>query len=273
MQRFFVWVLFTLHLCSTINPLFSQTTVNKIKKPFTNNELLEYDVYYKWGLFFVDAGWVNFSVTKEEYKNKIVYHFKGYGKNKPNWDWFYKVNDVYESFADTLTLKPYRYIRNSNDGGFWVFNDTHFDHTKNLAYSIYKNKKKPTPKYDTIKTNYLTFDPISMIYYARSINFNNYKPNDVIPISLYLDGEMYYKSIKYIGKEDVKTVYGTITCIKFKPSLIAGTLFKDGDEMTVWVTDDENKIPVLVETPIIVGSIKTYLKRASGTLKPIKTKP
>jgi hypothetical protein len=116
--------------------------------------------------------------------------------------------------------------------------------------------------------NYLTFDPITMIYYARSINFAQHKPDDIIPISLYLDGKMYYRSIRYLGKDEIETKFGKVKCIKFKPSLIPGTLFKEGDEMTVWVTDDYNKIPIMVETPILVGMIRATLKKASGTRKP-----
>lgn len=245
--------------------VFAQNSLLPKNKPFVSGELLEYDVAYKWGLIYADAGWVNFSVNKENYNNKPSLHFVGEGGSKPNWDWFYKVRDRYESYTDTGSLRPYRYIRNSNDGGTWVYNDNNFDLKNNLIYSSYKNKKHPELKKDTVKINFLTFDPITMIYYARSINFSQYKAGDVIPISLYLDGEMFYKSIRFMGKEEIDTKFGKVKCIKFKPSLIPGTLFKEGDEMTVWVTDDENKIPVMVETPIVVGLIRATLKKASGT--------
>jgi hypothetical protein len=248
---------------------YAQHSLRPKVKPFKDGEVLEYDVSYKWGLIFMDAGWVTFSVQKENYNNKNAYHLVGEGGSKPNWDWFYKVKDKYESYVDTGTLRPYRYIRNSNDGGHWVFNDNVFDQKNNLVYSAYKSKKKPTLKKDTVKINYLTFDPITMIYYARAIDFSQFKPGDIIPISLYLDAEMFYKSIRYIGKEEIETQFGKIKCIKFKPSLIPGTLFKEGDEMTVWVSDDENKIPVFVETPILVGTIRASIKKASGIKSPL----
>ena len=247
---------------------FAQNSLLPKTKPFLPGELLEYDVAYKWGLIYADAGWVNFSVDKENYSGKNSFHLVGEGGTKPNWDWFFKVRDKYESFVDTGNLKPYRYIRNSNDGGHWVFNDNFFDGKQNLIYSSYKDKRHPKSKLDTVKMNYLTFDPITMIYYARSINLAQHKPDDIIPISLYLDGKMYYRSIRYLGKDEIETKFGKVKCIKFKPSLIPGTLFKGGDEMTVWVTDDYNKIPIMVETPILVGMIRATLKKASGTRKP-----
>jgi hypothetical protein len=103
-----------------------------------------------------------------------------------------------------------------------------------------------------------------MIYYARSIDFANFKPNEEILISIILDNEVHNRKITYLGKETLKTDLGTFKCIKFKPTLIAGTIFKEGDAMTVWVTDNENRIPVKVETPILIGTVKVYLKKASG---------
>jgi hypothetical protein len=99
-------------------------------------------------------------------------------------------------------------------------------------------------------------DVLSAIYYARNINFNKYQPEDKIPFSMFLDNEVFNLYIKYQGKEVIKTRYGTFNAIKFKPLLVKGTLFEGGEKMTVWVSDDANHIPLRVESPIVVGSIK-----------------
>jgi hypothetical protein len=91
---------------------------------------------------------------------------------------------------------------------------------------------------------------------ARNLKFENYKKNDLIPFDLFLDNEVFNMYIRYLGKETIKTRYGKFRCIKFKPLLLKGTIFEGGEKMTVWVTDDKNHIPVRVESPITVGSIK-----------------
>lgn len=243
----------------------SQNLSPKIKA-FTGGEVLEYDVFYNWGVIWVNAGYVNFSVKHETVKDKTLFHFIGEGWSKKNWDWFYKVRDKFEAFNDTATLRPFKYIRNSNDGGEWVYNDVTFDQRNNKAIGYIKSKKRPALKIDTLKITPLTFDPMSMIYYARALDYNNFKVKDEIPISILLDNEVFKQKITYLGKETVKTELGTFNCIKFKPTLIPGTIFKEGDEMTVWVTDDDRRLPVKVETPIVVGSIKVYLKKYSGVV-------
>jgi hypothetical protein len=73
---------------------------------------------------------------------------------------------------------------------------------------------------------------------------------------MFLDDEVFNMYIRYLGKEDIKTRYGKFRAIKFKPLLIKGTIFEGGEKMTVWVSDDANKIPVRIESPITVGSVK-----------------
>lgn len=233
-------------------------------KAFKSGESLTYDVSYNWGLIWVSAGTVTFSVQHEEVHDKTLFHFIGEGNSKKNWDWFFKVRDKFESFNDTSNLRPYKYIRNSNDGGEWVINDVTYDQKNNKAIGHLKTKKQPQLKTDTLQINYLTFDPISMIYYARTLDFDKFKPGDEIPITILLDNQVFYRKIVYLGKEIIITEFGKFRCIKFKPTLIPGTLFKEGDAMTVWVSDDENRLPVKVETPIVVGSVKAYLKIANG---------
>jgi hypothetical protein len=94
------------------------------------------------------------------------------------------------------------------------------------------------------------------MYYARNIDFNKLSPGDKIPFNMFLDNQVYPLYIRYIGKEVIKTKYGKFRAIKFKPLLLKGSIFAGGEKMTVWVSDDANHIPVRVESPISVGSVK-----------------
>ena len=76
---------------------------------------------------------------------------------------------------------------------------------------------------------------------------------------MFLDDQVYNLYIRYLGKEQIKTRYGTFNTIKIRPLLIEGTIFKGGEKMTVWVSDDANHVPVRVDSPILVGSIKVDL--------------
>lgn len=216
---------------------------------FNEGERLRYKVYYNMGRIWVGAGEANFSVNLETMNGRQVYHVVGDGKTLKSYEWFYKVRDKYESYIDTETLLPVKFIRNVDEGGFRIYNNVSFNQAAGQATSTKGVYKVPR----------CIQDVLSSIYYARNIDFNSYKPGDKIPFSMFLDDQVYDLFIRYLGKEKITTKYGTFNTIRFSPLLIEGTIFKGGEKMTVWVTDDANHIPVRVDSPILVGSIKVDL--------------
>jgi len=213
---------------------------------FKSVESISFRVFYSViGLYF-EAGTANFSVNSERLNNRPVYHITGLGYSNARYDWIFKVRDKYESFVDTTTLRPYKFIRNVDEGGYKKFEQVSFDQERNQAVSQKGTYWVPT----------CVQDVLSAIYYARNIDYNKYKPGDKIPFTMFLDEEVHNLYIRYLGKEEIKTRYGKFRAIKFKPMLIKGTIFEGGEKMTVWVSDDRNKVPLRIESPITVGSVK-----------------
>ena len=213
---------------------------------FRAGEQLTFTVFYNVAGVFVNAGTATFTNTLERLGGKMVYHIVGDGATNPSYDWIYKVRDRYETYIDTTTLQPLKFIRNVNEGGYKKYENITFNRTANTAVTTNGVFKVPG----------CVQDVLSSIYYARNVDFNKYKPGDRIPFTMFLDNEVYNMYIRYLGKEDVKTKYGKFRAIKFKPLLIKGTIFEGGEKMTVWVSDDANKIPLRIESPIVVGSVK-----------------
>jgi hypothetical protein len=213
---------------------------------FSAGEHLTYKVFYTVAGVYVGAGEATFTSTLERLNNKPVYHIIGDGKTYSFYDNFFKVRDRYETYIDTLTMQPYKFIRNVYEGGYKKYENVTFNKVTNTAITNDGVFKVPG----------CVQDVISAIYYSRNIDFNKYKPGDKIPFTIFLDKEIFEMYIRYMGKETIKTKYGKFKAIKFKPLLIKGTIFEGGEKMTVWVSDDQNKIPVRIESPISVGSIK-----------------
>jgi hypothetical protein len=212
---------------------------------FQAGEILTYKVLYKLANVYVGAGEAVFSNTLEKLNGKIVYHVTGEGKTYSFYDKFYKVRDKYETYIDTSTLQPYKFVRNVNEGGYKTFENVTFVKNTNTAVTTEGVYKVPS----------CIQDVLSAIFYARNINFNHYKPNDTIPFDMFLDRQVYHLYIRYLGKETIRTKYAKFHAIKFKPLLISGTIFQGGEKMTVWVSDDPNHIALRVESPISVGSV------------------
>ncbi|MBL7765925.1 MAG: DUF3108 domain-containing protein [Chitinophagaceae bacterium] len=212
-----------------------------------SGERLTYKVYYTLAGVYVPAGEAIFSNQVEMLQKKPVYHVTGFGRTYSSYDWIYKVRDTYESYIDTTTLLPYQFIRTVNEGGKHDIDRTTFAAGKAVSQTA------------TIKTPDCIQDVLSAIYYARNIDFNQYPIGEKIPFNMYLDDEVFPVYIRYLGKEKLTTKYGQFKVIKFRPLLIEGTLFSGGEHMIVYVTDDQNKLPVFIDTPILVGRIRVYL--------------
>jgi hypothetical protein len=213
---------------------------------FKEGETIKMHIFYNALGAYIGAGEATFNVSLERYNGKPVYHMVGIGKSFPFFDNFFKVRDRYESYVDTASLLPYKFIRNVDEGGYKIYNNVTFNHSSGTAVSS-NGVFKITPCMQ---------DVMSAIYYARNIDFNKYKPGDKIPFDMFLDDEVFHLYIRYLGKEKIKTKYGKFRAIKFKPLLIKGTIFEGGEGMNAWVSDDPNHLLLRVESPIVVGSIK-----------------
>ena len=213
---------------------------------FLAGETITMKVFYNAAGVYIGAGEATFTTSLERFNGKTSYHCVGEGKTYPFFDNFFRVRDRYETYIDTTTMLPIKFIRNVDEGGYKIYNNVTFNHSAATAVSTN----------GIFKTSSCIQDVISSIYYARNINFDKYKPEDKIPFDMFLDDEVYHLYIRYLGKETVKTRYGKFRAIKFKPLLIKGTIFEGGEKMTAWISDDPNHIILRVESPIAVGSIK-----------------
>jgi hypothetical protein len=172
------------------------------------------------------------------------------------------VRDRYESYIDKSALVPWIFIRRIDEGGYVKNQDVSFNHFNNTATS----NKLTIPVPENVQ------DLVSAFYYARTLDFNHAKIGDVFPINAYLDDEVFAMNIKFVGKEKIKTRFGTFNCIKFRPVVLQGRVFKEEEDMTVWVSDDDNRIIIRAEAKILVGSIKMDLKGYSGLANTLTSK-
>lgn len=228
---------------------------------FKNGETVTMKVFYSALGAYVGAGEAVFSTRLERFNGKPVYHFVAEGKTYSFFDNFFKVRDKYESYVDTGTLLPYKFIRNVDEGGHKIYNNVTFNQETNTAVSTN----------GVFKITDCIQDVVSSMYYARNIDFSKYKPGDKIPFDMYLDDEIYHLYIRYLGREKIKTRYGKFHAFKFKPLLLKGSIFEGGEKMTAWVGDDANRLLLRVETPISVGSIKVDMMGYSGLRYPLKS--
>jgi hypothetical protein len=231
--------------------------VTSVEKPFKPGEKLTYTV--KFGPII--GGTATLVLRHTIYENKVVYHSRAEGKTVGLAEKLYSVKDVFESYFDTKTVLPHKLVRDVKEGSYKRHEEAVFDRINNTAYSMRLDTTIVVPP-DIL-------DMVSLIYYIRSLNLNQLKPGDVLKTLTYFDDELFPFDIRYKGKENVKTKFGTIRCYRFDPVVEPGRMFESEDDMTIWLSDDQNIIPVKVRFDLLVGSLRMELEEYTNLKYPL----
>lgn len=234
---------------------------NMENSTFVGGEEITYKLSYNWNFVWLSAGEVTFRVRDIGDQ----YHLSVVGRTYKSYEWFYKVRDYYDTYVDKETLLPSISIRNIQEGGYRLYDKVTFDRDRNVAVGL-RGKTRAEAKVMEYAIDNCIHDMLSIIYYARNIEFSKMNQGAEFPIKIFLDKETYPLKVKYQGRDDNKKIkgLGRFQTHIFSPQVIAGEVFKEDDQMKVWVSADQNRIPLEIESPVSVGSVKAVLKSWKG---------
>jgi len=211
------------------------------------------------------AGEATLSVDNETLKGKPVYHVKGKGVTTGMTKLFFGVEDYYETYIDKQTTLPYRFIRKIDEGGHTKDKIIDFDQQARVA--TVNDKKHNEIK--TFQTEPNIHDMVSSFYHLRNaIDANTLKEGDETVINMFFDQENFKFKLKFLGREVVKTKFGKVKALVFRPYVQAGRVFKEKESLTVWISDDQNKIPLQIKADLAVGSLKADIDAYKGLKHP-----
>jgi len=225
---------------------------------FKVGEWLKFRVHYG----IINASYATLQVNSDRINGVPVYHVVGKGRTSGFASLFFKVDDTFESYFGKEDRKPYRFIRKTNEGGYTKDMEIHFDYEKDMAVL---NDKKVNKKFNFTIQNEIQ-DLVSAFYYLR----NGFKVEDLVEGEaiqldmLYDDDGVFKFKLKYLGKQVLRTKFGKVECLKFRPYVQSGRVFKEQESLTLWVSNDLNKIPIRIKAELAVGSIKADLDGYNG---------
>ncbi len=232
---------------------------------FGAGEWFKFRIHYG----FVNAGFATLEVKDATINNKKVFHVVGRGYTAGMSRFFFKVDDLYESFIDKETRNPYQFVRKIDEGGYTKNQEGFFNPSENRV--LVKDYEDKTEKTLVIPKN--TQDILSSFYFLRnSPNIDKLKPGESILIDMFFDDTTTKFRLKFLGREEITTKFGDISTMVFRPLVQSGRVFKEQESLTVWISDDDNKIPIRIKASLAVGSIKADLEEFKGLKYPFKVK-
>ena len=232
------------------------------KTAFQKGEWFKFEMSYSG---FLKAGNATLEVKETNFKGKPVFHVVGKGWTTGVISWFFKVEDHYESYFDKYSGLPYKFVRQIDEGGHTKDLETEFDQTNKKA--VVNNKKHNT--IETYATEKDVQDMVSAFYYLRNnYNTETIKEGDIVSLNMFFDEENYVFKLKFLGRETIKTEFGKVKTLMFRPYVMAGRVFKEQESLTLWVSADENKIPLKIKADLRVGSLRADLEAFKGLKHP-----
>jgi uncharacterized protein YyaL (SSP411 family) len=243
-------------------------SVNESDLAFNNNENLVYAASYSWGPIFADVGEVSLKVNKTKVY-PIEFHMIAEAKTYKFYDNFFKVRDFYEAKFTIPDIRSLYFHRNINEGNYSIKNTYNFDWENNKIKAVIE--KRGTPRELEMNLEDCTLDVITYFYYLRNLDFNDIYFNKVYTLSIVLDDGIYNIKCRFLGKEQkkIKALKAKVNCLKFAVEVIAGSVFKGDEKIILWISDDKNHVPLELESPIIVGTVRGRLMRHENLKYPL----
>lgn len=239
----------SLYLFFFLLPLVFHAQEKKVEIPNTSykaGEQLKYLVHFG----FVDGGVAGLFIEELDVNGRKIHHAKATGKSVGVAEKLFKVRDVYETFMDAETGLPVKAIRDISEDTYKYYDEVLFNRNENFVVTKRKGK---------VKVPENTLDILSSFYYARRALFNNLKQGDVLTLDTYFDDGIFTLQIRYKGTETIKTKFGKVNCLKFSPVVEPGRIFDSEDDVTIWISNDKNYLPLRIQFDLLVGSLKCDL--------------
>ena len=231
-----------------------RTTVEE-ELAFHAGERMDFVLHYRWGSINTDVGTATVTLDSLTFNGEEAFRCDVSGKTTKLFDLFFKVREEFSSWFTRDGLRPLKFFRDTHEGGYEARNTYRYmwDAAEPyIAADIYTSKMGQ--KSMELPLTRCTYDLPALFFFARNMDIENVEPGKRYPMTFAIDDEVFNVYFILYGRETIKVKgLGTVNTIKFAAKLLEGEVFKGEEDMMIWISDDENRLPVYFEAPLLVG--------------------
>jgi len=242
------------------------------QESFSPGERLEYRLNFS--IFTV--GRARTIVQEEIYSinGRPSYKMDAYGNTSGLIDWLAHVEDHWGAYMDTASLLPHKTYRNIIEGRYRKNEIVNFDYKLNqieVKELDQETKVYKEPLFYESPDQYV-YDMLGGLMLLRSLDFDTIQVGDTIKVKAFFEDTFYdFKSV-LIGREVVKTKAGKFRALVLAPMMPKNSIIEEGDDsIRLWISDDENKIPLLAKVQMFIGSAGIELTSFRGLRNPVSS--
>ncbi len=256
-------IVYFIFFISTV--VFSQNQV----KAFKEGEKLVFTASYNMSGLLTDLAQVTMETSEIKTSKNTLWRLKCTATTFSKWDSFFKIRDLYESYVNPRTLTPYLYKREIDEGGHYKFVKYNFNHRSNTVKSLRRQKSKNFEsgfwdRNSEVNINTGTKDIVTTIYHIRNLDIHKANIGSTDTFTVLFDNKETKINLTLLAKETISTKIGKKECYKLAISINNSDVLKGKNNNLLWLTADENKIPVHAKFKIAVGNGELNIKSATG---------
>ncbi len=242
---------------------------------FQEGEVLYYRAAYRAKLVpNIEAGEVTVSTCLDTLDGKEVYRVTGNGRTLPFFRWFFDMNDTYNIWVDKESLRTQRFESDLKEDDY-TFRSLYRYDWDSMKVHTWSQRRQNTPREKTMTLTSESMDAVSLYFNLRSVDLESFREGEHRRLDMVLEDTIRHLRYRYIGRENLRVPkLGRFDTMKFACTIGSSEEFSftDGTEFFIWITNDENKIPVMLASPVRVGEIRAYLRRYEGLKHPLTSK-
>lgn len=245
-------------------------TTSEEELAFRSGERMDFILHYKWGSINTDVGTATVSLDSLTFNGQKAFKCTASGRTKKFFDVFFKVRENFSSWFTREGMRPLKFTRDTYEGGYEARNTYLYKWDAAepyIAADVYTSKMGQ--KSMQLPLTPCTYDLPALFFFARNMDVENVEPGKRYPMTFAIDEEIYNVYFILHGRETIKVKgLGTVNTIRFAAKLLEGEVFKGEEDMTIWVSDDENRLPVYFEAPLRVGVAAGRMSGYGGLKSP-----
>lgn len=272
-------------LCTLVNSFAMRTQEDSVKNntscvpikdiskhgvAFQAGERMEFTMHYKWGIIDSDIGTATVALDTVRLNGEKAFLCSAQGQTTRLYDLFFKVREDFKSWFTVDGLRPLKFTRDTFEGKYVAKNTYIYDWNAaepHIIADVYSSSSGQ--RYPELPLTPCTYDLPALFFFARNIDLENIEIGKRYPMTFAIDDDIFNVYFIFYGQETIKVKgLGTVKTIRFAAKLLAGEVFTGEEDMMIWISDDENRVPVYFEAPILVGTASGRMKSWSGLKYP-----
>ena len=232
--------------------------------PYVSGERLNFTVSYNWHAVQTDVARATLRIDRETLNGKPVWHSKMSAVTAPFFDVFFKIREYFDSWFALEGMEPYQFTRETLEGSYKASNRYRYDRAAGVIHADVKFGNGE-PQQLELPFGACTYDLTTLLYFVRRMDLSRIEAGKPYGISFAIDDMVGVTRLTFRGKER-KYVrgLGTVDVLRFGLSVNSGEMFDGNEDATLWISDDENRIPVAFVAPLKVGAMYGRLKSYEG---------